>query len=167
MVHIPYLQPFEDVNKRVSRLAANIPLIRHNLSPLSFVDVPRDEYIQATLAIYELNRIEYLRDLYVWAYERSCALYAAVVRSLGDPDMFVMRYRSEIKEVVAQVVRDRLDKLEAARLIREESEKKITAVDRMRFITVVETELTALHIGNIVRYRLRPGEFETWSKGWR
>ena len=27
MVHLPYLQPFEDVNKRVSRLAANIPLI--------------------------------------------------------------------------------------------------------------------------------------------
>jgi Fic/DOC family len=25
MVHIPYLQPFDDVNKRVSRLAANIP----------------------------------------------------------------------------------------------------------------------------------------------
>ncbi len=28
MVHLPYLQPFEDVNKRVSRLAANIPLVR-------------------------------------------------------------------------------------------------------------------------------------------
>lgn len=28
MVHIPYLQPFVDVNKRVSRLGANIPLIR-------------------------------------------------------------------------------------------------------------------------------------------
>ena len=34
MVHLPYLQPFEDVNKRTSRLAANIPLIRHNLCPL-------------------------------------------------------------------------------------------------------------------------------------
>jgi Fic/DOC family len=33
MVHLPYLQPFEDVNKQVSRLAANIPLIRHNESP--------------------------------------------------------------------------------------------------------------------------------------
>jgi Fic family protein len=26
MVHLPYLQPFDDVNKRVSRLAANISL---------------------------------------------------------------------------------------------------------------------------------------------
>src|SRR6185503_12364273 len=40
MVQLPYLQPFEDVNKRVSRLAANIPFIKQNLAPLSFVDVP-------------------------------------------------------------------------------------------------------------------------------
>ncbi len=31
MVHLPYLQPFEDVNKRVSRLTAKIHLIRCNL----------------------------------------------------------------------------------------------------------------------------------------
>lgn len=41
MVHLPYLQPFEDVNKRVSRLAVNIPLIRSNLCPLSFVNGKR------------------------------------------------------------------------------------------------------------------------------
>ncbi len=38
MVQLPYLQPFDDVDKRTSRLAANIPLIRQNLAPLSFVD---------------------------------------------------------------------------------------------------------------------------------
>lgn len=48
MVHLPYLQPFEDVNKRVSRLAANIPFIRHNLCPLSFIDVPQQAYVDAT-----------------------------------------------------------------------------------------------------------------------
>ena len=58
MVHLPYLQPFLDVNKRVARLAGNIPFIRENLNPLSFVDVPESDYIQGLLAIYELNRIE-------------------------------------------------------------------------------------------------------------
>jgi hypothetical protein len=33
MVQLPYLQPFDDVNKRLSRLAANIPLIKRNLTP--------------------------------------------------------------------------------------------------------------------------------------
>ena len=46
MVHLPYLQPFEDVNKCVSRLAANIPLIRCNLCPLSFIDVPAQQCSQ-------------------------------------------------------------------------------------------------------------------------
>src|SRR5690606_37006435 len=64
MVQLPYLQPFEDVNKRVSRLAANIPLIKRNLAPLSFVDVPQDIYVDDMLAIYELNRIELLRAMY-------------------------------------------------------------------------------------------------------
>ena len=104
MVQLPYLQPFDDVNKRVSRLAANIPFIRHNLSPLSFIDVPERAYVDGLLAVYELNRIELLRDVFVWAYERSCARYSAVARSLGEPDPFRLRYRSDLIEVVVPVL---------------------------------------------------------------
>ena len=96
MVHLPYLQPFDDVNKRTSRLSANIPLIRENLSPLSFVDVPEQAYIDGLLGVYELNQIELLRDVFVWAYERSCARYSAVRQPLGEPDKFRLRYRDRI-----------------------------------------------------------------------
>ena len=65
MVQQPYLQPFDDVNKRVSRLAANIPLLVHNLAPLSFVDVPEHTYVQGMLGVYELNRIELLNDVFL------------------------------------------------------------------------------------------------------
>src|ERR1700739_5081638 len=68
MVQIPYLQPFDDVNKRVSRLAANIPFIKGNLSPLSFIDVPRALYMEALLGVYELNKIDLLRGVFIWAY---------------------------------------------------------------------------------------------------
>ena len=78
MVQLPYLQPFEDVNKRVSRLAANLPLIRDNLCPLSFIDVPERDYVDGILGVYEPNRTELLRDVFCWAYERSCARYSAV-----------------------------------------------------------------------------------------
>lgn len=44
MVHLPYLQPFADMNKRTSRLAANLPLFRANLCPLTFLDVPEHAY---------------------------------------------------------------------------------------------------------------------------
>lgn len=50
-VHLPYLQPFADVNKRVSRLAANIPFIKRNLAPISFIDVPKDIYVEAMLGV--------------------------------------------------------------------------------------------------------------------
>ncbi len=51
MVQFPYLQPFDDVNKRVSRLAANIPFIKNNLTPLSFEGVPRKVYTDAVLGV--------------------------------------------------------------------------------------------------------------------
>lgn len=166
MVHLPYLQPFEDVNKRVSRLSVNIPLIRLNLSPLSFVDVPDHAYFDGILGVYELNRIELLRDVFVWAYERSCARYSAVRQSLGEPDPFRLKYRTQIYEFVSAVVQGQMTKHEAIRWIFKESSEKISAEDMARFIEVVETELSSLHEGNIARYRLRPLEFGAWSKNW-
>lgn len=167
MVHLPYLQPFEDVNKRVSRLAANIPLIRQNLSPLSFVDVPTQAYVDAILGVYELNRVDLLRDLFIWAYERSCTRYAAVRQSLGEPDAFRMRYRAALVEVVAQVVRGRLDKVAAGALVRQRAAERILEDDRAHFADVAETELVSLHEGNIARYRLRPLEYQAWREIWR
>jgi Fic family protein len=64
MVQLPYLQPFDDVNKRLSRLAANIPLIKRNLAPLSFTDVPRQIYTEAVLGVYELNKIDLLKEVF-------------------------------------------------------------------------------------------------------
>ncbi len=167
MVHIPYLQPFEDVNKRVSRLASNIPLIRHNLCPLSFVDVPEQAYIDGNLAVYELNRIELLRDVFVWAYNRSCARYSAVRQSMGEPDPIRLKYREQIKELVAKVVRDCVDKRTAVGLITQQAAVKVPPEIHDRFVEIVETELSSLHEGNIARYQLRIEEFRNWLKVWR
>lgn len=166
MVHLPYLQPFEDVNKRVSRLAANIPLVQHNLCPLSFVDVPPAVYISAMLGVYELNRVELLRDVFAWAYKRSCARYSAVRQSLGEPDPFRLRYRLQIFDTVADVVRSALDKERAIAFVALQAQRHLPEADRHRFVEVVETELMSLHEGNMARYRLRPSEFDVWRRGW-
>ena len=167
MVHLPYLQPFEDVNKRVSRLAANLPLIRENLSPLSFVDVPERAYIDGTLGVYELNRIELLRDVFVWAYERSCARYAAVRQSLGEPDPFVLRYRALVTDAVSEIVGSGMDKKVATAFIRRRASENVPQEDRARFIEVVETAVMNLHEGNIARYRLRLSQYQKWKETWR
>lgn len=163
MVHLPYLQAFEDVNKRVSRLAANIPLIRHNLCPLSFVDVEVDDYLNGLIGVYELKRIEYLRDVFVWAYTRSAQRYSAIRESLGDPDPFRLRYRNEIGDLVREIVRGKMTWDAADRYTEEMAAQAITVEDRKRFLSTVKVELRSLHDGNIARYRLRPREFADWK----
>ncbi|MFQ5644032.1 MAG: Fic family protein [Thiogranum sp.] len=167
MVHLPYLQPFEDVNKRVSRLAANLSLIRHNLCPLSFVDVPERAYIDGILGVYELNRIELMRDVFVWAYERSAARYSALRRSLGEPDTFRLRHRTLIAETVAEIVRVGMDKKTATAFVQQRAQEVISTDDQARFVEVVETEAMNLHEGNIARYRIRPSQYKTWKATWR
>lgn len=167
MVHLPYLQPFEDVNRRVSRLAANIPFVRHNLCPLSFIDMEQEDYVGAVLAVYELNRVEYLLDVFVWAYRRSCARYAAVRQTLGEPDPFRMRHREVIGRFVREVVQGRMDKRVAAKWIAANAATEMNDAERVKFMGVVETELSGLHEGNTARYRLRPSEFEAWNRNWK
>jgi hypothetical protein len=166
IIHLPYLQPFEDVNKRVSRLAANIPLIRANLSPLSYVDVPEQAYAHGLLGVYELNRTELIRDVFIWAYERSCARYSAVRQSLGDPDPMKLRYRTEITEVVGYVVKNVMDKTEAVRHIKQFAEQWIGTENRKLFVEVCETELSNLHEGKIAKFRVKPSEYQAWQQSW-
>ncbi len=166
MVHLPYLQPFIDVNKRVSRLAANIPFIQKNLCPLSFVDVPERANVEGILGVYELNRIELLRDVYLWAYQRSAARYSAIRQSLGDPDPFRMRYRQQIRQLVHEIVTEGMRKKSAGEEIKQFADTTISAEDKARFIEITETELMSLHEGNIARYRLLPSEYKRWREAW-
>jgi DNA-binding transcriptional ArsR family regulator len=167
MVQLPYLQPFDDVNKRVSRLSANIPFIKRNLSPLSFIDVPRAVYMDAILGVYEMNKIDVLRDVFIWAYERSAARYAAVRQSLGEPDPFRFRHRAALRQIIGEVVRGRMDKKAAAAYIANWVQKNgILETERGNFRDMAESELVSLHEGNFARYQIRPSEFEAWQQVW-
>ncbi len=162
MVHIPYLQPFADVNKRVSRLAANIPFIRGNLCPLSFVEVPERAYVEGTLAVYEHARVDLLRDVFMWAYERSCQNFKAIAGSLPEPDPFRLKYRTELAEAVARLVRE-------TRGTNVGNTRKVAAnlvpeADQPQFVAMVSRELTNLHEGNIARYGLRLPEYAAWRR---
>lgn len=165
MVHLPYLQPFDDVNKRVSRLAANIPFNRHNLSPLSFTDVPQDLYVSGLLGIYELNDVSLLQDVFLWAYERSAAKYAALRQTLGEPDPFRLRYREKLREIIKHIMAETFTK-SAATVSLNSFAKELPAVDRQRFIVAVETELLSLHEGNFARYGVSPAQYKAWKAVW-
>lgn len=105
LIHVPYLQPFGDVNKRTSRVIANLPLIKAEFCPLSFLDVSRAAYAEGLLGVYELRRIELMRDVFEWAYERSCEQYRVVVASVGQPDRIRQEYRTALRAYVRDTVR--------------------------------------------------------------
>lgn len=166
MTQLPYLQPFDDVNKRVSRLAANIPLVKRNLAPLSFIDVPGDAYTRAMLAVYELNRVEPLRDVFIWAYERSAKKYAVVQQTLSQPDAFQLRYRTGLRKVIKDVVGGAMNKKSAGRRIASYAADSVPEADRARFIEVAESELLGLHEGSFARYQLTAPQFDAWQREW-
>lgn len=68
LVFVPYFQIFLDINKRTSRMSANLPLLKHNLPLISLLAVEKRTYINAILAIYELNDVSLMRDLFVENY---------------------------------------------------------------------------------------------------
>jgi len=166
IVHLPYLQPFDDVNKRVSRLAANIPFLRHNLSPLSFIDVPSKLYLNGLIGVYELNRVELLKDIFLWAYERSALKYTAIQQSLGEPDPFRLKYRLEMRSLISGIVTNGLNVGLASNRI-EERARELPPEDQNKFIEAVETEVLSLHEGNIARYQIRLSDFEKWQISWQ
>ena len=166
MTHIPYLQPFVDVNKRTSRLVANIPLIRANLCPLSFVGAEEGEYVHGTLAVYELRRTALLRDFFIGAYERSAAQYTVMRSSLVQPDPIRLRYRNQLRDVVKGIVS--AGAAPSSERVRVDGAKVgIPDEELAGFAEVALGLLINLHAGSASRYGLRPREFTEWERRFR
>lgn len=160
MVYLPYLQPFADINKRTSRLAANLPLSRANLCPLTFLDVPERAYSRGILGVYEMTRVDLLRDVYVWAYERSAQEYLAIKQELAEPDPLRLAFRDIIKQAVREVVlHNRIDESS----IIERALASIAEPTREEVRMLIADQLWRLHEGVLARYGLRPSEFTAWK----
>lgn len=114
------------------------------------------------IGVYELNRIELLRDVFVWAYERSCQQYVAVKQNLVPPDIFRLRYRQPLSEVVAAIVRS--GELASDATARSKIPAVVADADKDHFVTLVLGEFKTLHAGNAVRFGLRALEFAAWQE---
>lgn len=167
LVHLAYLQPFEDVNKRTSRLVANIPLIKQNLKPLSFVDVTQKDYTSSLLGVYEKNDMSLLRNLYVLAYKKSALRYSAIQQSTGEPNLFKIKYRKEIQDIIQHIILNK-----TTRDLTVPTIKKLMATlnlnhnDASQLFQLIENEIINLHDGNIARFKIRPSEYAAWKKNY-
>ena len=166
LLFLPYLQPFDDLNKRVSRMAANIPFIKKNLIPISFIEVPTDSYTKALLGFYECGDASMMKDLFIWAYGRSAQHYASVRQQLGAPDPFRMKYRDALQTVVRELVTHPVPRKKIGQYIKAWALENVPVEDQERFRDVAEIEVISLHEGNFARFRVRLSEFILWKAMW-
>ncbi len=165
LIHLSYLQAFEDVNKRTARLVANIPLIKANLIPLSFTDVEQDAFVKALIGIYEKNDISIMKDLYAWAYQRSTQKYSAVQKNMNQPNLLKLKYASIIQKIIITVVEKKIDGANLVPQIKALIKTfKVIQKDSANLFHTIETELMSLHDGNIARYKIKPSQFKAWKK---
>lgn len=68
---LPYLQAFNDCNKRTSRLAGNIPLLNSGKYPISFMSFERESYNKSIVAFYELGDTSLFKEGFVRSYINS------------------------------------------------------------------------------------------------
>ena len=69
--------------------------------------MPDQAYIDGALAVYEFNQIDLLRDVFIWAYERSSQRYLAITHTMAEPDPLRIRYREALILAVQAIVRNR------------------------------------------------------------
>lgn len=62
---ISYIQPFEDGNKRTSRILGNALLVAADYCPLSYRSVDEVEYKKAMILFYEQNNVSYFKQLFL------------------------------------------------------------------------------------------------------
>ncbi len=155
-VNIAYLQPFEDGNKRTSRLSANLPLLLTNCAPLSFLDVEPEDYAAAMIGVYERLDVTLAIELFAWTYRRSIPKYRTVLESMGLPDPFRVKYREHLGEAVRNVVAAGTPFEDAVATVH------LPEDDRDAFATLLREELQHLEPYNCARFRLPIAKTEEW-----
>ncbi len=160
-IQLAYLQPFEDGNKRTSRLCANLPLLLQNCAPLSFLDVEQTDYALAILAVYEQQNPALAVELFAWTYRRSIAKYAVILEAMGAPDVFRQRYREHLGEAMRLVV------VQGQPLSSAIEALPVPPQDLAPFAELVRQELTHLAVFNCARYRVALARAESWIAAGR
>jgi len=123
--------------------------------------VPERAYIEGTLGVYELNQVELLRDVFVWAYERSCQRYLAIAQTMVEPDPLKIKYREALIQAVQKMVKGLRQPRPAA--IAEVAQDYAAEADQAAFREMLTEALQQLHEGSVARYRLRRSEYIAWQ----
>jgi Fic family protein len=101
---IPYLQPYQDGNKRTGRLTCNVPLLKAGLPPMSFISLDKADYLAGLISFYETGDLNLLADVVADGYAAAAPSYVAAVAAGRQPRSVELRERQGIEEVIQSIV---------------------------------------------------------------
>lgn len=108
-----------------------------------------------------MGRVELLRDLFIWAYERSTQEYVAIRPNLAEPDPLRLTYRTFIKDTVRTVVLQ--PQADAQTVVDATLPADLPEAERQALRALILDELRRLHEGVLARYGLRPSQLQAWK----
>ena len=148
------------MNKRTSRLSANIPLVKHNRVPLSFNDVDKEDYNSAMISIYELNDVEPLAKLYYYSYLRSCEQYDSNAEALGYDEVRV-RFRQVRRRIIRHIIINQLISTSLDNYLQAQI-TEIPEVHRQRFRATVTEDLQEISLQRIAGLGITSQQLREW-----
>ena len=147
-------------------MSANIALITENLVPLAFNDVNVQDYMSAMIAIYELQDVRPLVDLYIYSYMRTCVAYDATVKALGFDEIRV-RYREQRRALIREVILQKMGDIHANEYMKKEAEKVIPKENQDAFVEDAAEDLSQLDQSRIVGLGVTPEQLDVWLRLYR
>ena len=157
LAHLSYLQPFNDCNKRTSRIACNIPLMKAGVTPMSWLETSlrQDAYRDALISVYEHNDTLMLKDVYIDNFMRSIERFSIFQRN-KDPGAIAANYRAEIKQYIRGVVLEACDDIP----------ETVPQAQHAGFVHYVTDEIEMMKSNDMmgVRYGLSKNAVAHWIK---
>lgn len=155
LIHLPYLQPFEDCNKRTARLLCNIPLLSNGILPVSWSEVNQRDYTDSLLCIYEKNSTYGLCDVFVAACKRSFERFDISMKT-REPSRLEITHAKQINDAIRRCILHGDTTLP----------RDIEPTQIAEFELLVNDILAAIRENEMVAspYRLRPSDVQEWLK---
>lgn len=131
--------------------------------PQSFVDVDQGAYLNATIAVYELNQVAPLADVYAWSYRRSCQRYDTTIQVAGFDEIAAL-YRTQRRAMVTDLVRNKVPPEEVAQWVVANVPPNVEPQHREKFIGDVLAELEHLDAARIGGLGITREQLEAWQQ---
>ncbi|MDE3045870.1 MAG: hypothetical protein KGJ02_04415, partial [Verrucomicrobiota bacterium] len=115
----------------------------------------------AMIAVYELQDVRPMVDLYIFSYLRTCAMYDSTIKAMGFDEIRV-RYRSQRRSLLREIILNNLVGTAMNEYISSQANQLIPEKDRNEFLGDVFEDLKEMDINRIAGLGITPDQLESW-----